>query len=122
MSRTSIIIPVAIAGFIAAAVTPDKPSVQRNTTTVVTKVVEKRVEVKVPVKRPDGYMDVDQCGRLGIGTPLSDVVWLYGWPAADNGTDSYTGLLKYPIREDHRDTCRIDMAFGKVNTINYKDN
>lgn len=115
-----IIIPVAIAGFIAAAVTPQEPSIQK--TTIVTKVVEKRVEVKVPVKRPDGYMGVDQCGRLGIGTPLSDVVWLYGWPATDNGTNSYTGVLQYPIREDHSNTCRVDMSFGKVNTIKYEDN
>lgn len=68
----------------------------------------------VPSRRPDGYMTATQCRELPLGEDLRDVLWRYGWPAGEDGTDSYAGLLDFPLREDHDRKCEIDFWRGEV--------
>lgn len=81
---------------------------------VVERVMVKEREVKVPGHQPDGYMTEDQCNRIALGTDFRDLIFQYGWPAGDDGTDSYAGYVRYPLSGDHGRTCDLDTFGGEV--------
>jgi hypothetical protein len=72
------------------------------------------VRVSEKVRQPDGYVSRDNCLTIASGTPFRDVIFRYGWPAADNAEDSYAGYLIYPLTEDHNVNCIVDFYRGKV--------
>ena len=81
---------------------------------VVEKVRTKIVKVAEKVRTPDGYMSLDNCSGLAKRTDFRDVIFRYGWPAGENGEDSYAGFLVYPITEDHAQECVVDFWDGGV--------
>lgn len=65
-------------------------------------------------KQPSGLMTRDQCLSIEEGTSFRDILFIYGWPAKDDG-DSSAGYLTYPLVENHDNRCVVDFYNSKVN-------
>ena len=93
----------------------------------VTKVIKEPAKVRVErvverVDIPSGYMTSEQCDKLGRDTGFRDVVNLYGWPAGDNGSDSYAGQLYYPVSNDRSQVCTVDFWRNRVDSTKLEEN
>jgi len=95
---------------------PVRTKIITRTAPTKTVVREKVKVVRVPeqVRQPDGYMSLDNCSKLAKRTDFRDVIFRYGWPAGDDGSDSYAGYLMYPLSEDHSKICIVDFWDGGV--------
>lgn len=68
-------------------------------------------------KKPSGYISNDDCHQIAKGTDFSDLIFRYGWPADDDGDDSYAGRLLYPLSEDHDSSCYVSFYRGEVEEV-----
>lgn len=84
-----------------------------------TKVIEhERVVTRtIPGKRPDGFITEDECHQIANGADFPDVVYRYGWPAGEDGDDSYAGYLTYPLREGGNRVCNVSFFDGEVEDV-----
>ena len=82
--------------------------------------VYQRVVERVDI--PSGYMTSEQCDKLGRDTGFRDVVNLYGWPAGDNGSDSYAGQLYFPVSDDRSKVCTVDFWRNRVDSTKLEEN
>jgi hypothetical protein len=104
-----------------------KPTRTKYVKVPVTKVIRQPQKVKVVrvverVDIPSGYMTSEQCDKLGRDTGYRDVVNLYGWPAGDNGSDSYAGQLYYPLSDHRTRICTVDFWRNRVDSTKIEEN
>jgi hypothetical protein len=104
---------VAVANIDRNPVRVEKVPVESTEVIVLKQIVTK----EVPAKKPDGYITEENCHQLANGTDFSDVVFRFGWPAGEDGDDSYAGYLTYPLREDHDRICAVNFWDGEVDGV-----
>jgi hypothetical protein len=78
-----------------------------------TRTVTKTVRVREPARPPSGFVTSDDCRAIKVGMRFQDMIYIYGWPAFDEG-DTYSGFFDYPIVGDHDRTCSVDLVGHKV--------
>lgn len=81
------------------------------------KVKVKIVRISEPAPLADGYMTTHQCDTIGRDAGFRTIVGRYGWPAGDSGSDSYAGMLYYPLSDDRKHDCVVDFWRNRVDHV-----
>lgn len=97
----------------AIAVSQAPPQTAATRTIVKERVIQRPYRSDAAV-RPDGYMTAEECRQLPFGETLSDLVYRFGWPAAQDTTEALASRLLFPLREDHKRDCVVEIWRGVV--------